>query len=85
MTGSERPIDWRQVCDDLALALADDPAPGVDRTPLGTHCLARALGFTRGAVRNWRAGSRPTYDDGARLVARWVELTGKSADELPRA
>lgn len=85
MTKPERPIDWRQVCDDLAWLLADEPGPGEDRVPLGTKRLACQLGFSRGAIRNLRDGSRPRYEDGVRLIARWTSLTGKHPDYVPRA
>jgi hypothetical protein len=81
----DRPIDWRQVCDDLAYLLADDPLPGTERVPLGTKRLACALGYSRSWIRLVRDGMHPRYEDGAKLLDRWCSLTNKSREFIPRA
>ncbi|HNB05051.1 MAG TPA: hypothetical protein PKV97_03905 [Thauera aminoaromatica] len=80
MTGR---VDWECVLADLAWVLGE-PMPGsAERTPLGTRALAERLRVSRGALRNWCAGTEPRHSDALRLLQRWSELTGKPASMAP--
>ena len=65
-------INWRRVITDLVYA--------------GYSCSAIAVtvGVSKSAVRGWRDGSTPRYDDGEALIDLWERVTGNGRDSVPR-
>ena len=77
-------IDWPTVVGDMQWLLGD-PMPGtVERKPCGTLAVAKHLGVSRGAVRNWVDGTEPAYAQGVALLLAWAALSGKPATAAPR-
>jgi len=77
-------IDWPKVLDDIAYLLGE-PQQGNEllRDSVSQEKLAAAIGFPRGTLRNWMAGSEPKHSDGEVLIAWWLRLTGKARTFIP--
>lgn len=65
------PINWPAVLADLCAGR------------LSTYAVAAMIGVPRGTLRRWIDGSLPNHDDGERVIAVWVKVTGKQREALP--
>ena len=49
-----------------------------------THkSIAIAVGSEKNTVRGWKMGATPRYEDGERLIALWVQVTGHEITARP--
>jgi len=81
-------VDWPRLLDDLAWLYGEpDPAnPALLRIALGTPTLAERLLVSRGTLRRWmEEGAEPRHSDGEMLIERWLAVTGKNREYLPKA
>ena len=77
-------IDWPTLIADMQWLLGE-PMPGtVDRQPCGAGAVAKHLGISRGAVRNWLDGTEPAYTQGEAILLAWAALSGKPMAAAPR-
>ena len=77
-------IDWPTLIADMQWLLGE-PMPGtVERQPCGTLAVAKHLGISRGAVRNWLDGTEPAYTQGEAALLAWSALSGKPTTAAPR-
>lgn len=76
--------DWPLLLAEIAYLLGD-PIPGNPdvREPLSQRLLAEHLEIPRETLRGWMDGSEPRHTDGERLIAVWVQLTGKARTFIP--
>lgn len=83
---SQSTVDWQRLLGDLEWLLGEpDPRnPELLRIPVGTITLARELDVPRGTLRRWLEGAEPRHDDGERIIAVWVRITGKAREYVPR-
>lgn len=65
-------IDWFQVLTDLA------------RAGVPVASVATAIRVPKSTILGWKQGAEPKFTDGERLVALWVGLTARPAEQLPR-
>ena len=45
--------------------------------------VANVLDVPLATLRGWKAGSEPGYTNGARLVALWADVMGRTAADVP--
>ena len=76
--------DWPQLLAEIAYLLGDPTPENPDvREPLSQRLLADRLEIPRETLRGWMDGSEPRHTDGERLIAVWVQLTGKARTFIP--
>ena len=78
-------IDWPTLISDMQWLLGEAMPGTVERQPCGTLLVAQHLGISRGAVRNWLAGTEPAYTHGEAALLAWAALSGKPVSAAPRA
>lgn len=65
-------VDWFRVIVDL------------ERNGYRHVDMAAAVGAGKSTLVGWKAGSRPAYDEGERLVMLWCMVTKKGRDSVPK-
>lgn len=50
---------------------------------LSTYAVAERIGVPRSTLRGWLDGSQPGHAEGERVIAVWLQVTGKSRELLP--
>ena len=65
-------VDWFRVIVDL------------ERCGYRHADMAASIGSAKSTLVGWKKGSRPSYDEGERLIELWCSVTAKSRDSVPR-
>lgn len=65
-------VDWFRIIVDL------------ERHSYRHSDIAAIVGAGKSTVVGWKAGSRPSYDEGERLVLLWCDVTRNGRDSVPK-
>lgn len=65
-------VDWFRIVVDL------------ERSGYRHSDMAAAVGVAKSTLVGWKAGSRPAYDEGDRLVMLWCSVTRNGRDSVPK-
>jgi hypothetical protein len=56
----------------------------INRHGLTCAIIAVELNIPRTTIVGWKQGSQPKHEDGEAMIRLWLQLTGKSRDNIPR-
>ncbi len=48
-----------------------------------SHVIARTLDIPRSTLRGWLDGAQPGHAEGERVLALWMQITGKPRELIP--